>query len=94
MAKVSLQVEMDTEEGTMEVSINGKVIPNANYQYIAGSGIVSGGKGIPGEHILALAEDNLNEAIYLKSAKIIMRQAIDHLLGGREIKARALYGAN
>lgn len=31
MAKVSLQVEMDTEEGTMEVSINGKVIPNANY---------------------------------------------------------------
>ena len=47
-------------------------------------------KGIPGEHLLALAEDNLSEAVYLKSAKIIMRQAIDHLLGGREIKARGL----
>lgn len=31
MAKVSLQIEMDTEEGTMEVSINGKKVPEANY---------------------------------------------------------------
>jgi hypothetical protein len=31
MAKISLQIEMDTEEGTMDVSINGKSVPNANY---------------------------------------------------------------
>ncbi|WP_298625810.1 DNA repair protein RecO [uncultured Legionella sp.] len=61
------------------------------YQFVAGEGFVSSNKGIPGEYILALAEDNLNEVPYLKSAKIIMRQAIDHLLGGRTIKARALY---
>jgi DNA repair protein RecO (recombination protein O) len=42
-------------------------------------------------HLLALSEDNLNEEVFLKSAKKIMRQAIDHLLGGREIKARTLY---
>ncbi|KTD48281.1 DNA repair protein RecO [Legionella quateirensis] len=64
------------------------------YQFIAGEGFVASDKGIPGEHILALAEDKLDEASYLKSAKLIMRQAIDHLLGGREIKARALYSSS
>jgi len=61
------------------------------YQFVAGEGFIAAGKGIPGEHILAIAADNLEDAVYLKSAKLIMRQAIDHLLGGREIKARALY---
>lgn len=68
-----------------------EVIAGASYQFIAGEGIVWGSKGIPGEHLLALSEDNLEEAHYLKSAKLIMRQAIDHLVGGKEIKARALY---
>ncbi|HAU1882038.1 TPA: DNA repair protein RecO, partial [Legionella pneumophila] len=54
--------------------------------------ILGGDKKIPGEHLLAIAADNLSESAYLKSAKFIMRQAIDHLLGGREIKARSLYG--
>lgn len=63
------------------------------YQFIPGEGFIcsSNHKGIPGEHILALADDHLNEAGYLKSAKIIMRQAIDFLLGGREVKSRSLY---
>ncbi|KTD57918.1 DNA repair protein RecO [Legionella shakespearei] len=67
------------------------VIAHAYYQFVAGEGIVLCNKGIPGEHLLALAEDNLDEPLYLKSAKIIMRQAIDHLVGGKEIKARSLY---
>lgn len=62
------------------------------YQFVAGEGFVLNSRGIPGTHILALAEDNLAEVDVLKSAKHIMRQAIDDLLGGREIKARALYG--
>lgn len=64
---------------------------DAYYQFVAGEGFTKVNKGIPGEHLLALAEDNLHDSVYLKSAKIIMRQAIDYLLGGREIKARALY---
>ena len=68
-----------------------EVIANAYYQFVAGEGIVLCNKGISGEHLLALAEDNLDEPLYLKSAKIIMRQAIDHLVGGKEIKARSLY---
>lgn len=64
------------------------------YQFVAGEGfILDGNKSIPGEHLIAIAADNLSESAYLKSAKLIMRQAIDHLLGGREIKARALYGS-
>lgn len=68
-----------------------EVFPDAFYRFIAGEGIVLCNKGIPGEHILALADDNLSDIAYLKSAKIMMRQAIDHLVGGKEIKARALY---
>ncbi len=30
MAKISLTVEIDTEDGSMDVSINGKSVPNAN----------------------------------------------------------------
>lgn len=33
MAKVSVQVEIDTEEGTMDVSINGQKVPNATSVY-------------------------------------------------------------
>lgn len=67
------------------------IIADAYYQFVAGEGLVSASKGFPGEYLLALADDNLSEPAYLKTAKIIMRQAIDHLLGGREIKARSLY---
>lgn len=76
---------------TQEARTGVLVATDTYYQFVAGEGFVFASKGIPGEHLLALADDNLNEVVYLKSAKIIMRQAIDHLLGGREIKARQLY---
>lgn len=78
---------------TQEARTAHRIVEDTCYQFIAGEGFVEDSKGIPGMHILALAQDNLSEAPYLKSAKIIMRQAIDHLLGGREIKTRALYFA-
>lgn len=68
-----------------------EILSEYQYQFSAGEGMVRALKGIPGEHIRAIAHDNLDEAMYLKSAKIIMRQAIDYLLGGKEIRARALY---
>ncbi|WP_058535599.1 DNA repair protein RecO [Legionella saoudiensis] len=64
---------------------------DGHYQFIAGEGFVLSNQGIPGTHIFALAQNNLMEPEYLRSAKIIMRKAVDHLLGGREIKARSLY---
>jgi len=67
------------------------IVADQQYQFIAGEGFICTTRGIPGSHLLALTEDNLSEPQYLKSAKIIMRQAIDHLLSGQEIKARALF---
>ncbi len=67
------------------------IVADQSYQFIAGEGFVFHNKGILGAHLLALAEDNLEETLYLKLAKMIFRQAIDHLLGGREIKSRTLY---
>ncbi|MGM9451810.1 DNA repair protein RecO [Legionella bozemanae] len=78
---------------THEARTANLIVADLCYQFVAGEGFIIHSRGIPGAHILALAQDNLNEASYLKSAKIIMRQAIDHLLGGREIKTRALYCA-
>ena len=76
---------------TYEAETGQLVCPDKYYQFIAGHGIVLATKGIPGEHLFALAADDLTKTEYLKSAKIIMRQAIDYLLGGREIKSRSLY---
>lgn len=78
---------------TQEAATGVGVVPEKNYQFRVGEGFIVHNSGIPGEHLLALAGDNLEEAVYLRSAKLIMRQAIDHLLGGRELKARSLYQA-
>lgn len=77
---------------TQEARTDALIDADRYFQFVAGEGFVSASKGIPGKHLLALAEDNLNDEALLKSAKQIMRSAIDHLLGGREIKARSLYG--
>lgn len=78
---------------TQEARTAHLIAEDSYYQFVAGEGFILDSRGISGTHILALAQDNLSEAPYLKSAKMIMRQAIDHLLGGREIKTRALYFA-
>ncbi|CAM3032912.1 DNA repair protein RecO [Legionella steigerwaltii] len=78
---------------TQEARTANLIVEDSCYQFVAGEGFIEDSRGIPGAHILALAKDNLNEALYLKSAKMIMRQAVDHLLGGREIKTRTLYFA-
>lgn len=62
-----------------------------HYRFVAGKGMLVAEKGILGAHLLALAADDLTQADYLQSAKILMRQAIDHLLGGREIKSRSFF---
>ncbi|RUR06521.1 DNA repair protein RecO [Legionella sp. km772] len=61
------------------------------YQFIPGQGMHASAKGFPGKHLLALSSDDLGQSDYRKSAKILMRQAIDYVLGGREIKARSLF---
>ncbi|MFJ1268111.1 DNA repair protein RecO [Legionella lytica] len=76
---------------TYEARSGESIQMDKHYQFIAGEGFILSTRGIPGAHIFALAQDNLAEPGCLHSAKVIMRKAVDHLLGGREIKARALY---
>jgi DNA repair protein RecO (recombination protein O) len=65
--------------------------PDRYYSFVAGEGFILADEGIRGVHILALSEDKLDDLDVLGVAKRIMRRAIDHALGGKEIKARALY---
>lgn len=67
------------------------VVEDVLYQFSACRGFVPAATGIPGRYLLAIAQDNLDEALHLKAAKQVMRKAIDHLLGGRELKSRLLY---
>lgn len=76
---------------THEADTGHLINKESHYQFMAGKGMVLKVNAIPGEHLLALAADDLSKPEYLKSAKTIMRQAIDFLLGGRAIKTRALY---
>ncbi|MBA2656353.1 MAG: DNA repair protein RecO [Tatlockia sp.] len=65
--------------------------PLLYYQYIAGEGFRQSDQGFSGSDLLALAEGRLDELSVLKTAKTIMRQAINHLLGGKVLKSRSLY---
>lgn len=76
---------------THEADTQSLIHPTHYYEFTAGKGFTQASKGFSGEDLLALGRDDLSNAAYLKAAKMIMRKAIDHLLDGREIKARALY---
>jgi DNA repair protein RecO (recombination protein O) len=67
------------------------ILPDKRYRFVAAQGFIPDKTGILGAHLLALASDNLESNESLRVAKFIMRQAIDHLLDGREIKARSLF---
>ncbi|MDI9818549.1 MULTISPECIES: DNA repair protein RecO [unclassified Legionella] len=77
---------------TREANSTHLINSNLNYQFVANEGFIPANEGyIAGKEILALAQGCFNEVRTLKVAKFIMRQAIDHLLGGRELKSRALF---
>ena len=65
--------------------------PELTYQYIAGQGFIPAKTGFPGIDLLALSEGRLEQVSVLKTAKLLMRQAIDHHLNGRILKSRSLY---
>lgn len=67
------------------------IAANQYYQFVAGRGFITAETGIAGANILALAEGRLEQLEVLKSAKFIMRKAIDHFLDGRVLKSRSLY---
>lgn len=79
---------------TCEARSNQAIVPDCFYQFVVEEGFVRAPEGFSGASICALSEDRLDDVISLRVAKIIMRQAINHLLNGREIKARSLYSVS
>ncbi|KTC84119.1 DNA repair protein RecO [Legionella brunensis] len=76
-----------TEEAHSANLIDG----DKSYRFIVNEGFLPAKAGLAGKDILALSQGHLDDINVLKTAKLIMRQAIDHLLGGKTLKSRALY---
>lgn len=69
------------------------VICTQKYRFIVGKGFVVVLDGMPGQHLLDITNGQFTDVHVLKTAKLIMRQAIDHLLNGRELKSRTLFAS-
>lgn len=65
--------------------------PCNHYGFTVGRGLEQGNPGFSGQSVLGLANNQFDNLQVLKTAKFILRQAIDHLLGGRELKSRSLF---
>src|SRR3990167_4023537 len=67
------------------------LVETKQYQFTPGEGFIAVDQGYDGAHLLAMADGAWDRAEVLKTAKYILRRAIDHLLEGRPIHSRALY---
>lgn len=76
---------------THEAESGALINPDQMYQFMAGVGLISAKNGLLGAHILAIADDKLDDSNTLRTAKIIHREAIAHAMDGKVIKTRALY---
>lgn len=61
------------------------------FRFVAGRGFVADPDGMQGEEVLAISRGQFEDVRILRSAKLVMRQAVDDLLGRRELKSRALF---
>lgn len=63
------------------------------YQFIAGEGFIPAQQGLLGQHILAFANDALEDNQVLAVSKYVMQHAISQALDGRPLQSRALWYA-
>lgn len=62
-----------------------------HYALMPGKGLYPAAQGITGAVILAISQDKMDTPPVLKAAKYLMRNALEHLLGGVVIHSRKLY---
>ncbi|KTD07131.1 DNA repair protein RecO [Legionella jamestowniensis] len=75
-----------------EEAHSGRLIDAARYYHFqVNEGFIPAEAGLSGKDILALSQGCFNSVSVLKTAKYIMRQAIEALLDGRVLKSRTLY---
>lgn len=67
------------------------IVPQHYYHFQPGLGFVQAATGFLGADLLALARDDLSELTVLRTAKRVMRQALQHALGGKKLMSRELF---
>ena len=76
---------------THEAQYDNPILAQQYYQFQPGLGLIAAETGFLGQEILALAQDDLSDAKVLKTAKMLMRQALQHALHGKKIMSRELF---
>ena len=76
---------------THDAQTHTPIVATHYYSFQAGLGFLLAPTGIVGADILALAHDELHDPKVLKTAKYIMRRALEHAFGGKTIKSRAFF---
>ena len=74
-----------------EADAMSRIVSEKQYAFVPGEGFIQSVYGLPGAHLLAMADGAFDAIEILKTAKYIMRRAIDHLLDGVPLHSRALY---
>lgn len=67
------------------------LVETRQYAFVPGEGFTDAERGLCGAQLLAMADGKFDDPNLLKTAKIIMRRTIDHLLEGVPLRSRALY---
>lgn len=76
---------------TYDAQRNSPILENHYYNFRPGLGFLQAPTGFLGAEILALGRDDLSDPKVLKTAKLVMRQALQHALGGKKIMSRELF---
>lgn len=77
-----------------EAKTNKKIFADHCYQFIPNEGFVHNDQGFLGEHLINIANNQLEDLQVLYTAKKIMRLALNEVLEGKEIMTRRLYSKN
>lgn len=71
-----------------------RIQADKRYCFVAHAGFMPDASGLfPGEDILALSKGDFGDSRRLRLAKLMARQAIDGLLGGKVLRTRQLFSA-
>lgn len=77
-----------------EAHSNTPIAANSRYIFLPDEGFILNSQGFLGSNILAIDEDKFDHVDVLKTAKLIMRSTIDHILEGTKIQTRLLYSTS
>lgn len=69
-----------------------QILPDIQYVFNPDRGFIQSSHGILGEYILSWADQNWSHPKTRQIAKIVMRAAIDHALGGKPLLTRTISG--